>query len=195
MPVKSNFAAGNILTASDTNTYLTNGGLVYITETAFSASSSISVTGCFSSTYNAYRIVVTITGTTASNGYLRLRMRSGSTDATTNYSSVGLLMGLSAGTQSNTNAGTGNQGVTSGICGYTGTASAAGIMTIDVSPPFLTNYTSWNYQCIARNNDSGCEGITGHAIHYTSASYDGFTIFPTSSNLTGTVRVYGYRQA
>jgi hypothetical protein len=29
----------------------------------------------------------------------------------------------------------------------------------------------------------------------TSTQYDGFTIYPNSGNITGTVRVYGYRNS
>ena len=46
------------LTASDTNTYLANAGLVYITSTTVgSAVSSVTVSNCFSSTYDHYRII------------------------------------------------------------------------------------------------------------------------------------------
>ena len=46
------------LTASDTNTYLANSGLVYITSATVSGTpSSLSVPNCFSSTYDHYRIV------------------------------------------------------------------------------------------------------------------------------------------
>ena len=54
------------LTASDTNTYLANAGLVYVTSvTGGTGVTTITVSNCFSSTYDAYRIV--LTGGTASS--------------------------------------------------------------------------------------------------------------------------------
>ena len=51
MAVKT-FSVGETLTASDTNTYLTNGGLVYITEGTASNTSAVDVNSVFSSTYD-----------------------------------------------------------------------------------------------------------------------------------------------
>ena len=59
MAVKT-FTSGEVLTASDTNTYLNNGGLVYVkSQTIGSAVSSINVTSAFDSTYDIYAITVT----------------------------------------------------------------------------------------------------------------------------------------
>ena len=68
MAIKT-FTTGEVLTASDTNTYLANAGLVYVTSaTIGTAVSSVTVSNCFSSTYDAYRIVITGgVGTTAGN--------------------------------------------------------------------------------------------------------------------------------
>ena len=56
MAIKT-FTTGELLTASDTNTYLANSGLVYITGGALS-STAVNFVGCFTSTYTDYRIVV-----------------------------------------------------------------------------------------------------------------------------------------
>lgn len=56
MAVKT-FTAGAVLTTSDTNTFLANSGLVYVTQTTLSGA-SVNIDNCFSSTYASYRIVI-----------------------------------------------------------------------------------------------------------------------------------------
>jgi len=57
MAIKT-FTTGEVLTASDTNTYLANSGLVFVSSTTIgTAVSSVTVSNCFSSTYTNYKIV------------------------------------------------------------------------------------------------------------------------------------------
>jgi hypothetical protein len=65
MAVKT-FSASEVLTASDTNTYLNNGGLVYISNTTITAGSpTATVSSCFSSTYDRYKIVISTSASAA----------------------------------------------------------------------------------------------------------------------------------
>ena len=71
MAIKT-FTTGEVLTASDTNTYLANAGLDYITAGTASAQNRLNIASCFSATYAAYRVVVTnLTHTTANNLIMR----------------------------------------------------------------------------------------------------------------------------
>ena len=92
MAVKTNWAAGDVLTASQVNTYLANSGLVYITSVNVGATpvGYKSVTLAFNSDYDDYLIKVS-----------QLEVESGTTDiyfyfenengekVDTNYSAVG----------------------------------------------------------------------------------------------------------
>jgi hypothetical protein len=81
MAVKT-FTAGEVLTAADTNTYLANAGLVYVSSAAVSNVTSFDVTG-FTNAYSMFRVVVVMarhTGTGGSTMSATLR------DATTGYS-------------------------------------------------------------------------------------------------------------
>ena len=73
MAVKT-FTTGEVLTSADTNTYLNNGGLVYITQVALTSGTSVTVSNCFSSTYNSYRVVGNFSRDGASTGYAFLTM-------------------------------------------------------------------------------------------------------------------------
>ena len=55
MAIKT-FTTGEVLTASDTNTYLANAGLVYIAATTASAQTTIAIDNCFTTTYAHYFI-------------------------------------------------------------------------------------------------------------------------------------------
>lgn len=58
MAIKT-FTSGEVLTASDTNTYLANAGLVFIAESIITAgSSTVTVSNCFSNTYRRYKIMI-----------------------------------------------------------------------------------------------------------------------------------------
>ena len=57
MAIKT-FTTGEVLTASDTNTYLANAGLVYVTSvTVGTGVTTVSVSSCFTSTYDSYEIL------------------------------------------------------------------------------------------------------------------------------------------
>jgi hypothetical protein len=83
MAIKT-FTTGEVLTASDTNTYLANAGLVYITSTAVSGS-TVTVSNCFDSTYDWYKVVLFVTGTVTGSD-INIRMRTTSDDSGAVYS-------------------------------------------------------------------------------------------------------------
>ena len=85
MAIKT-LTSGEVLTASDTNTYLNNGGLVYIAEGSATNTSALDVNSVFSSTYDNYRVVLQ-TASRSTLQYARFQFRTASTVATTNYAS------------------------------------------------------------------------------------------------------------
>lgn len=192
MPVKSNFAAGNILTASDTNTYLTNGGLVYITEINATSGATVDITSCFSSTYDAYRIVITDFRASIAANILSQLLASG-TPATTNYAwgvtrvdYTGVLTGVASGFPA-TVAFWNFQMVG-------GTTSSS--MVLDLQNPFLTQPTYIQYDSTDNRGTSGYAVLKGGGTHTTASSYNGIRFSTTAGTFTNAkIRVYGYRQA
>jgi hypothetical protein len=80
MAIKT-FTSGEVLTASDTNTYLANAGLDYITRgTVTSAAAGLVISGCFTSTYDNYRIVIGQINLNPNPCSLFFRMRDGGSD-------------------------------------------------------------------------------------------------------------------
>jgi len=186
MAVKT-FTTGEVLTAADTNTYLNNGGLVYITETSYTASAAVNIDGCFTSTMDHYLIVASSLGSVSTNQRIKFRA-SNSTDSTNNYYTQGLYPN---------NSTTGyvyDFPVTTGhfVGNITSTAGEVGTFTAQVWNPQKSVRTSIFIQWEATS--SGLGGFN-NGVHATTTSFDGFSLFAASGTITGTVRVYGYRQA
>ena len=181
MAIKT-FTTGEVLTASDTNTYLANSAMTYVSATTVgTAQSTVAVANCFSATYDNYRIIYA--GGTQS-GNQRLAMVLGASVA-------GYYEGLNFVTYA-----TGAQGAASTNNGATwqyiagGNTSSTGCI-IDLQNPFLAQFTQMN----AVGSLQITQATWDQGIHAVATSYTGFTINPIGSTLTGgTITVYGYRK-
>lgn len=186
MAVKSNFASGEVLTASNVNTYLTNGGLVYITEASIgNAVSSVTVSGCFSSTYDNYRIVVNVDSVAAGGPYSTLQLGSTTTGYYYGMSGVVYSSAAFAGVAVNNGASWNRLGPLN---------TTGGSYVVDLLNPNRTLRTvmSSNYTDFNTAGSGGC----GSGFLNDTTAYTAFTIGITSSTMTGgKIRVYGYRQA
>lgn len=182
MAIKT-FATGEVLTASDTNTFLANAGLVYVTSTTVgSAVSSVTISNCFSSTYDNYRI--TVAGGTASVQSNIAFQLSGITGSV--YYQLGYYQS-SWGSSARADYASG--AVTSVIASD---GSVDGYATIlELSSPNLAKRKFGSTYSQSANNQYSMP----FQIASTSTA-TGFTLTPGSGTLTGgTITVYGYRKA
>lgn len=160
----------------------TGGGLAHITTSSFSAAASVSVNGCFTSTYENYRIVCYMTGSTTAID-INMRLRASSADATgANYTWQGLIA------ISGTVTGTGTAGDTGMLVTRNlNTSPAPLLMEIQrpqIAAPTTGIWESWR---------AGDTYRTAHGFsHSLSTAYDGFSLIASTGTITGTVRVYGY---
>jgi len=179
------YSSGDVLTAADLNA---SSGLVLVkVQQAGTAVSSLTVTNCFSSTFDNYLLTVTGGTFNTTNTQVQGRLVSGSTPATTNYknrllySLYGASTALAASTSTNPN-----------VLWWGGTkanATAPVFGRLHIFGPFLTDGTFFTSD--AYGTDVAAGSSTGY--HSTPASYDGFEIFPETGTMTDcTVRVYGY---
>jgi hypothetical protein len=179
MAVKT-FTTGEVLTAADTNTYLNNGGLVYIkSQTIGTSVTSITVSNAFSSTYDNYRI--TINGGVAANA-TGIAIKLGA-------SATGYYQILSYGTYA-TGALTTlavNNGVSWSYCGEASTNSIA--MNVDLLGPNTAKYTH------VMGFYPGTVGGWQSGYHGVATAYTEFTLVSGQALTGGEIRVYGYRQA
>ena len=184
MAIKT-FTTGEVLTAADTNTYLANSGLVYVAGTTFATTANPFINGCFSSSFQNYRVVINIVGSAISN--LRMRVRSGTSTVETAIVYDRWGFSVLAGAVTNETS----SGQTSMFLGgyYSDEVTT---YSFDLFQPNQTTRT--NMMPLAWSSATGATYLMPGRIT-TNTAYTGIEIFGDSGTLTGSIRVYGYRQA
>ena len=159
------------------------GALTLISATTIGTTvSSVTVTGAFSATYDAYKVVVT--GGVAS-GNIQMQFLLGAS-ITTYYNSL-----IYAPFATGTPAGIGNNNQASwDYVGYGTTDSLS--FNADILDPFATKYTKLVNAAYEAVNEAGL----ANGVHKTATSYTSFIIRPSSGTFTGgTICVYGYAKS
>lgn len=159
-------------------------GLAFITQQTFSTAASVSVNNCFTSAYDSYRVIVApITGSIQAN--LNFRLRVSSTDSSASYYSSNTSIQFTG-----TNAAEGNNNA-SAIALRRVSATADSFAILDIMLPALTKHTFFTFSM------TDAATYTNHGVgkHTVATAYDGFTLVADSGNLTGTLRVYGFRNS
>ena len=186
MAIKT-FTTGEVLTAADTNTYLANSGLVYVSEHTLSINTQIN--NCFTSTYRNYQIVVNIDAHSGSAINTLARLSAGGTPVSSgaNYYYTGAEQGYATGTFTTyQNAGVNTYWLTGRLNGGT---PAQFIM--DINNPQATINTFYKSQY----TDLGFSGSVG-GMYNATTSFDGIQIFLAGgTSMSGKVYIYGYRTA
>jgi hypothetical protein len=192
MAVKT-FSTGEVLTSGDTNTYLANSGLVYVAGGALS-STTTNFVGCFSATYDNYRIVVSKFN--GIGGFIGFRMLTGTTPFTSTVYHNAL---VGANSLTATTASIDKAITTMGYFGYNfGNFTNGGFgSSYDMINPFGAGrmffnggYSSYYDVTPLMNVGSGGGGLDN------TASYDGIQILNANGGtLVGNVAIYGYRKA
>ena len=185
MAIKT-FTTGEVLTASDTNTYLANAGLDYITGTTFSGSTAtyIRLVDCFNSKYDNYRIVFS-------------NMRC-------NVDSVNVVMYFDySGSSTNYYGGTRVAYVGGAITSQVATGSGGfliGLSSGDMwdSVVDVTNVRTANWKGLhsVYSHDANSGQANGQDRSTTvRAGFDVITLAGVTQFNSGSIRIYGYRQA
>jgi hypothetical protein len=185
MAIKT-FTTGEVLTASDTNTYLANSGLVYVAGGSFTAASTIDVTG-FSSTYKYFRLeFVAKRVDTTGNTTLYAQLYSGATARTTAYYSSAFFTSYLG---------------TTGV-GYASNNSSSFLFSLsDSGSPGITAYDIYGMTSEIMTmtgtffDTGGARQYLSGAIHNVSETNDKLRIVTASpATVTGNWRLYGYRE-
>jgi hypothetical protein len=156
----------------------------------FSGASSVSLNSVFSSTYDNYKIVFTLTSVTADTT-ITAKVRSGVTDNSAtlySYAMPGLTNGGSAANESSgpTSAGW--------LVTYSDSAlSHYSSASIDLYKPFLAVYTSGTITMTNSSFSSVLRANSGGWWHEVSSSFDGISFISSSGTITGSVSIYGYK--
>jgi hypothetical protein len=176
---------GQVLTADSTAaTGLawanSSSGMTLITTGTLSATTSLSINSCFTSTYRNYQIVLNITGAGAEG--IGFRLRASSTDATTNYNYQ--YIEAKSTTVSGARSASATSILLSAIRGTGNT-----LVNFTVSKPQEATNTS--FVSSSQDPDGGASLFLMSGSNTNNTAYDGLTIFTTTNAMTGTVSVYG----
>jgi hypothetical protein len=187
MAIKT-FTTGEVLTAADTNTYLANSGLTYVASKTFTSTASAQqIDNCFTSTYDNYFITYYGVGAGANADYFLFRL----VDGTSPVSTAIYLNSLSySGTAAMTSFFQGAQ--TSWKVGLNGDTACS--LNLSVFNPQVADKTTSTSSFMVSSTNNFFNGQGGALVNNTT-QYEGFQLFPTSGNFSGTITVYGYRKA
>ena len=166
---------------------LGSSALTLINTTTFSAVASQSVNTVFSSTYQNYVVQLNLDSASAT-GYQQMRMRvSGADDTSSNYFWSGIY------NASNATTPTGEGGATQTSFSYVYLESTgSAVMTFNIANPFATKKTTYTNVSERATGSQSLFYLNG-GVFNTTTSFTGFTIYPASGTITGTVRVYGVK--
>lgn len=187
MAVKT-FTSGEVLTSSDTNTYLANSGLVYISTTNFATASTTQFTSAFTSTYRNYRTYLEVKASSGTNFYIRFLV--GTTVQTGNILCTNSYNQLSAATIVK-NSRSDQYGLIGSAFGtYTS------VYVIDWFNPQIADYTGYHANGIGGRSNTDSDYNDTFARNIVTTQIDGFEITTAgAATLTGTLRHYGVRNA
>lgn len=192
MPVKT-FTDNTALPASDINNFLTNSGLVWITQGTFTgvtAAAPLALTGVFNSTYDNYRAVFKWQGSGNANVLLRFYTSINTLNTDANYSGSGY--SASGGTL----AGISELNQTRSYIGYAFGASADySYWTCDFHGPNIATETGWQHWMNGFNVGTWAFSQTYMSYKNSANQYTGFQIYPDANTLIGSYWIYGYRKS
>jgi len=149
----------------------------------FTNASSISLNGIFTSTYSRYKINFVARTTTSTSGvdfYGKFRLAG--TDISAGYYGSAIYNAYNAGVTNSAQF----SNTAYGYIGYIGSLEGS-LSTIEVAPS--STYSGWSMHC--RNTAAASQHIGGFNAT-TSSGVDGFTIYPASLLMNGSVKIYGY---
>jgi hypothetical protein len=155
---------------------------------SFTTATSISLNGVFTSAYNSYRLIIRVP-TTSSGASLTFRFRNAGTDnASSNYVQTWFINRSTGATQTNNGTGTG-----SGLIAWTASLANDFAMWIgDVMNPAVVGRKNIFGKGAASDATSFFVLDSSIMFQINTLSFDGFTIFPTAGNITGTIQILGY---
>jgi hypothetical protein len=185
MAISTPTTAGQILTSAYVNNNI-NSGLVYVGGSTFTTSSEVNLDSVFSAEYQNYKIEIFLS-TSTQQVLLNYRYRvGGASNSTTNYGNQYLI----ADSTTVLAARTINQ--TLGDVGQM-TLSDPSFFDVTVYNPFAAQKTGMLVNCGAFSGEAYMRNQVN--TFKAATSFDGISFIPASGTITGTVRVYGYRQA
>jgi hypothetical protein len=164
-------------------------GMVLLNTTSFSAVASQSVNDVFSATYDNYRVVISVKGST--NLFVEMRYRvSGADNTTSSYNFAWTVLD-----ESNASNNQFQSGSTIMRLPTITTTEYYGGTDLTILDPFKTERTravGTGYGL--RSNYTAAASYAGGTLFDANTSFTGFSLIASTGNMTGSVSTYGYNK-
>ena len=168
--------------------------LEFIKSASGTSVSSLSVTDCFSASYDVYQVLIAKLDSNSTGAYLYLRFidSGGSVISDLEYDIAEMDL-TSYSSPYAENRGTGQNKGLLGYAGGTGTADMGGFLTTVYNPNDSSSYTFYNGQS-SMKGASGLAGAKYIGVHKSAEQITGINILPSAGTLDNiTVNVYGVK--
>lgn len=194
MAVKT-FTQAEQLTAADTNTYLNNGGLVYVTETSFSSVVAVNIDNCFTASFPNYRLSIDLSAQSANDTIFFQWRTGGSSGSTYTTSDYDWQLTYTSGTTTLATVSYMAQNYGRVCFGYT----SPGYMTafLDITNPQTAFRPMTLVNAMSNNATTQINLEQSGNTNRVTTSFTGIRIGTSSgtATITGKVKIYGYRAA
>ena len=177
------------ISASPPSSVANSGGTASLSgnTVTFTGVSSVSLNGCFTGDYDNYRLLAAYVGTQNPTIALKFRARlSGTDESAASYLLHRIYSTDTAGPTRSYAAGG-----TSFDIGFIGNIGQ-NVLAMDVIGPKTATWLNATLHSYG-GSASDSYGAVGMGALQSTTQYDGFTIFPASGTITGTISVYGYK--
>jgi hypothetical protein len=162
-------------------------GLVHVATESFSAVSSVSLNGVFTSAYENYKIIAEFSGSTSgANTNLRYRAAGSDESAALYYYQRVTFAGTTVSAERVSTA-------TNIFLTTTDGTNETHLTDFVISNPFAATTTRSNMQSSARTTVVTARQVSSWLN--TTTQYDGFSFIHSTGTMTGTIRVYGYQNS
>lgn len=151
----------------------------------FTSAETLSLNGVFASGFDNYIAVIRYKCSVNDVAFL-CRVRAAGTDNSTASSYVSQSLNADGTPSLSGGRSTSNQGQ----LGVSGSGEQG--RNIHFYGPFLAQPTAW--RTVSAGSLSGAVISDNAVTHNQSTSYDGFSIYPGSGNITGNIAVFGYEE-
>jgi hypothetical protein len=160
----------------------------------FSSCTSFSLNGCFTSTYQNYRVVITRLST-AANANITIRLRLNGTDESSGSNFYKNHFQGVYGSAGTTFSGGSNGSTDWGTVLYLLNTSDGGdaYIKLELANPAIARTTAGTFDTYAYQADTTVRvSKRGGLAHTAQTAYDGISLIASASSMTGSIKVYGY---
>jgi hypothetical protein len=165
-------------------------GLVLITRGTFTSAATITVDGCFTSTYQNYHMLINADWGTVTNMNWTLQFRTGGVTNTSGdykYSAEYINATLNAGTSSSSN------GTTSMTIFHNADTEVNG--RVEFYNPQRSVENTYFESVLLGNDDGYAKKITAFGEFHNNVSFDGFILTSSTGTCTGQYQIFGLAES